>query len=224
MRCEQFEFRLQDLLDRRERPEFDASLLEHAEVCGACQRLLAGQELLLAALEQPLPDDTDHQFVARIMAEATAWPSRRVRLGNAVMALAGLAAMFLLISVPAWKLPVSPEEHSKLAAAGDPESTPGGELAGDSRPQPRLDADPSASSPGPFLPEVPFHLDEYLSLLEFHGDNLQHVDQLAGGFRPLASSLSFAFDAFRRSFPLGRDPRGSDRGRSAAVAWGTGQV
>lgn len=224
MRCEQFEIRLQDLLDRRERPEFDPSLLEHAEVCRECQRLLAGQELLLVALEQPLPDDTDHQFVERVMAEASAWPPRRVRLANAVLALAGLAALFLLMSVPAWKLPVSPEGHSELAVAGDLESTPGGELAGDSRPQPRRDADPGASTPGPFLAEVPFHLDEYLSLLEFPGENLQHVDQLAGGFRPLASSLSFAFDAFRRSFPLGRDPRGSDRGRSAAVAWGTGQV
>ncbi|MCO6456044.1 MAG: hypothetical protein J5I93_12160 [Pirellulaceae bacterium] len=224
MRCEQFEIRLQDLLDRRERPEFDACLLEHAEACGECQRLLAGQELLLATLAEPLPDEPDHLFVDRVMAEATAWPPRRVRLGNAVLALAGLAAMFLLMSVPAWKLPISPEGHPELAVAGDPEAAPSGALAGDSRPQPRPDADSGMSAPGPLFGDVPFHLDEYLSLLEIHGENLQHVDQLAGGFRPLASSLSFAFDAFRRSFPLGRDPRGSERGRSASVAWGTAQV
>ena len=36
MQCEKFENRMHELLDRREPPESDALLREHALVCGGC--------------------------------------------------------------------------------------------------------------------------------------------------------------------------------------------
>ena len=44
MRCEQFEERLQGLLDRRAIPSHDRALLAHASVCGHCRKMLRWEE------------------------------------------------------------------------------------------------------------------------------------------------------------------------------------
>lgn len=51
MQCEKFESRLQDLLDQRERPEYDALLLDHAESCENCRETLMLQEQLFSGLD-----------------------------------------------------------------------------------------------------------------------------------------------------------------------------
>ena len=57
MRCAEFESRLNDLLDRRMRPDADALLGAHARKCESCGELLFAQELLFEGLSaQPRPE------------------------------------------------------------------------------------------------------------------------------------------------------------------------
>lgn len=55
MRCEDFEVRLNDVLDERRTLASDAALAEHARRCGACGELARGYEELLAGLSHELP-------------------------------------------------------------------------------------------------------------------------------------------------------------------------
>lgn len=55
MRCEDFEIRLNDVLDERRTLASDAELAEHARRCGACGELARGYEELLAGLSHELP-------------------------------------------------------------------------------------------------------------------------------------------------------------------------
>ncbi|HEX7378780.1 MAG TPA: hypothetical protein VF278_16785 [Pirellulales bacterium] len=55
MRCEDFEVRLNDVLDERRTLASDAELAEHARRCGACGELARGYEELLAGLSHELP-------------------------------------------------------------------------------------------------------------------------------------------------------------------------
>ena len=50
MHCEQFERRLNQLLDQRRNPAQDATLDRHACQCPRCQRLLEDQQIILAAV------------------------------------------------------------------------------------------------------------------------------------------------------------------------------
>ena len=55
MKCEQFERRMHQLLDRRLPPEADASLRAHAVVCPSCHEMLEVQGLLLGQVALPFP-------------------------------------------------------------------------------------------------------------------------------------------------------------------------
>lgn len=60
MRCDQFESRMNDLLDARLEPEQDRALQEHARQCPACESLLATQSWVFSCLA----DDADGQDFA----------------------------------------------------------------------------------------------------------------------------------------------------------------
>ncbi len=105
MQCEKFEARLQDLLDQRERPEFDAHLLEHAENCENCRETLMLQEQLFAGLDLWETPRTSAGFatsvVARHMTEVA--PVRVAeRTGNsgpvAWKVVAGVIAASLMVA------------------------------------------------------------------------------------------------------------------------------
>ena len=106
MRCEQFEERLQGLLDRRAIPSHDRALQAHASVCGHCRKMLRWEE----EVAEYLGDDGDSASVdfsdlvtARLVRGVAAHRSgfsRRFLWGTRVAPWLGMAAAAaVLISV-----------------------------------------------------------------------------------------------------------------------------
>ena len=68
MQCQEFESRLNDLLDQRLSPEADPPLTSHAQQCGACREVLTLQGLLWRGLKANRPAPPAHDFSARVVA------------------------------------------------------------------------------------------------------------------------------------------------------------
>lgn len=105
MHCEKFEARLQDLLDRRECPQLDAQLVEHADACEPCRETLLVQEQLFAGLDLWEAPPAPEGFATRVVAQhlrqhaiATAAPAA-ANGGLAIKLLAGALAASLLLTV-----------------------------------------------------------------------------------------------------------------------------
>jgi hypothetical protein len=97
MQCEEFEDRLNAVLDERKRPEADAEVRLHCEACADCRHLAAAYARLLDgfyALSTPEPAG---DIAVRVLADLhpPASPRRRLAVGTASLA----AAAALLIAV-----------------------------------------------------------------------------------------------------------------------------
>ena len=67
MRCEQFDRRLQEVLDARVDPDLDEPLREHAEVCQGCRELLGGYDVLLSAVTSEWLPSGSRQLSTRVV-------------------------------------------------------------------------------------------------------------------------------------------------------------
>ena len=135
MRCEQFEERLQGLLDRRAIPSHDRALLAHASVCSHCRKVLRWEE----EVAEYLGDDGESASVdfselvtarlVRGVAADRADFSRRLKWGARCapwLAIAGAAV--LLISVGVFRQPAprgtgNPRSMTQRTAAEVDQST-----------------------------------------------------------------------------------------------------
>lgn len=117
MQCEQFDHRLNRLLDLRRLPESDAQLRAHAETCEDCRQLLATQEALFDGLEHSslhfqLPDS----FTENVL-QAYHTPQQRgthQRLAWGALATISLSLTMLLV-IPGWlsQSPTLPERNER---------------------------------------------------------------------------------------------------------------
>lgn len=234
MQCEEFEERLNQLLDRRVRPETDAALLAHAQMCSGCRETLEAQQALfdtLDSLDSPEPTaDFSRRVVGKVVTQRRARTWRRT-----VFFLAGLAAGIVLAifivprgsesdsgvgrsnSVPKVPDPRPPEAPTTtVVEADDPPEGPAEEMAA---------AQPPATDPyAEFLEAVRLQQEEladaqkngdrYLVALEDWGNTLVALpsgpiepDSLPGGIKPLAESIGAAFDLLQA--PADEPPSGS---------------
>jgi hypothetical protein len=99
VRCEEFEIRLNDIVDERRMPESDPELCAHAAGCGSCEQLLRGYETLLDSVAHLEKVEAAPELCYRVMAEWQSVPHarahRRVRVELA------LAATLLVAALPA---------------------------------------------------------------------------------------------------------------------------
>lgn len=101
MQCDKFEAHVQDLLDRRESPEKDSTLRQHALVCDRCAETLAAQEALFAGLRDVRVPELSADFTERVLIasksrrDGGSW--RTLALG-----LCALAAALLIVLLPTW--------------------------------------------------------------------------------------------------------------------------
>ncbi len=202
MQCDDFETRLQSLLDDRQPPERDASLQAHAAWCERCGQLLRTQEGLMRALRS-VPVHPSEDFSRRVIAEAKVGRASANQRPWALVpaALVALAASWLIfMSGPtAQNTSSTPISAEPRVAEQIRPSNSGSEL-------PQLVLSEGALSQEEQLDESLVALGSAVQEIfnrfsEAPFDELQSVDRITGGFRPIATTLNVAFDALRRTLP-----------------------
>jgi hypothetical protein len=121
MQCEEFEDRLNLILDERGRPECDAELELHVEACAECRHIAALYGALLdgfCALSAP---DAPADMAARVLVDVR--PRRSTTRGRWVYAALATAACLLVAIGPLVRR--MPPEDSPLAATTEPASANG---------------------------------------------------------------------------------------------------
>jgi hypothetical protein len=115
MLCEEFEDRLNAVLDERGRPECDAELRLHCELCPECRHVAAIYSALLDGFCALAAPAAPRDMAVRVLAELPVRPSgaRRVALVSAALATAAglLIVLFPLLRVPA---PENPQVASDV--------------------------------------------------------------------------------------------------------------
>lgn len=102
MKCAEFEDHLNQLLDQRRRPEWDAESRLHGEACAPCHELANTYGLLLEGFYALATPEPPVDLAVRVLDELRVRPtmSRRVSLVTAVLATA-VAVLFAV--VPLWQ-------------------------------------------------------------------------------------------------------------------------
>lgn len=213
MRCEQFEERLDQLLDERRSPCVDPSLAAHAAGCAGCRELLAGCGLLLGALPglpRPAPSaDLAEHVVARATARRplVVWSGRRA-------ALLAVAALLIVGLMPLVRRAAPPPQPTLPAAAADVAAghapIPLGRIALVSLPAiSEREIKVLAHSTGERVALVVMHFPDYSPADGSDGGATRPawIEPVADGLRPLAESVSGAWHVLRRTVPGATDTR-----------------
>lgn len=103
MQCEEFESRINQLLDEREPPRADARVADHARECVACADVLASYGQVLDIVGSAVPLEMDANPTAQIIAQVQLAARRRRRLWTTLVPLA-VAASLLIALVPLIKM------------------------------------------------------------------------------------------------------------------------
>jgi len=101
MKCAEFEHRLNQVLDERCRPEWDAELRLHAESCASCRKMAASYEVLLEGFYALATPEPPADLAIRVADELRVRPAvaRRVSIAaaGAVATAAGLFGALALV-------------------------------------------------------------------------------------------------------------------------------
>lgn len=187
MRCDEFENRLNELLDRRIAPDDDAMLCSHAHCCGQCADTMAAHLAVTAALKDLRPELPDDSFpfavMNRMAVEQTAVDSRqRKQWAITLVALAASA----LVALSLWR------------GAANPNSAPGGSDVADF-----VELPPGFDQFAAETQQIAAHLSTRQS---------EMMSELAEGIRPVATSFGAAYDALRHTLPGGTAAAGTTSG------------
>ncbi len=195
MLCDEFEARLNDVLDARQSPEQDLELQRHAHQCTACQAQLHALTCLLDGLElsedPPLPDD----FAWRIVEQAC--QNRRPFRPRAVqLAALAIAATLLLATLPFGWVVFGPSPQI-TGSARQIDAPPSDAVASAKPPETSIE-DPDDSQSGWLVPSSSI-LELYPA--EARQRHREQVTQLADDLRPIATPFNAAMAAIRRTIP-----------------------
>jgi hypothetical protein len=188
MQCDQFESRVNELLDRRAALESDSALMAHSFVCTECAEVLSGYQTLVASI--PLLDIEDGEIEAADKVLSIVTPSK-ARVESAYVWYWCLAvAAALVLSVLPWL-------SRPLDVAGSPAQPAVSDLVervpeSDRRSQEDGTADLWTAPPN----------EQYLAMAEeLAARQLTWVEPVADGLRPVTNSMSAALNALRRTLP-----------------------
>lgn len=101
MQCDEFEPRLNEVLDARRRPQSDPALAEHQAHCPDCRRLAASYQAMLAVFAQANVPQASGKLAGQVLLKLRAEPAapRHRRLSLSRRALPRLAAAALAAAV-----------------------------------------------------------------------------------------------------------------------------
>ena len=119
MRCEEFELRLNEILDRRRNPRSDAELWLHATSCPDCGDLLAGYQALFAGFKRREVAAEPEALAARVRLQLGPHRGRGAWRDRAPLALIAAALVVVAILPGLWngvgRTPATLPESSTLA-------------------------------------------------------------------------------------------------------------
>jgi anti-sigma factor RsiW len=121
MQCEEFEDRLNLVLDERGRPECDAELSLHAEACAECRHVAALYGALLDGFYALSAPRAPADMAARVLVDIG--PRRSSARGTVVYAALATAACLLVAIGPLVRL-LSPESNSLAQKSTNRETQP----------------------------------------------------------------------------------------------------
>lgn len=205
MRCVEFQQRWQLLLDQRRSPEDDKILRAHADGCPDCDEFLQLQTILF-------------REVART--RSTNIPSgarSRQRWANTMLIALSVACSLLVVVVPAWRHMQRRYDGDRLNRSVVLTGQRGGISPGLWVAKTPSLAQPRVSETSPRIAPLnavaltaeqeslrKLMQDMAARLSDVPEEKLEPLDRIAGGFRPLANTLGVAWDALRRTIPVGR--------------------
>jgi hypothetical protein len=200
MHCREFEARLNEVLDSRGDPEADSRLLAHAHSCWSCQELLAGERALRTGLAQLAPPRPHPRLARRVVLEVAPHASlvasrASLRKWLAVGTLLGSAAAMLFAVTLVW-------QARRVAGPKD----------ANRRDVVKTHHEPSPSGvaltqrawliEAPRLPgRMRGSIDNLAVTLPQTVEQLDQIEHLAPGLKPIRATLAVLWDTFRRAIP-----------------------
>jgi hypothetical protein len=207
MRCDEFEVRLNQVLDRRRSPSGDPQLRDHAQVCPDCREQLATMRRLFDGLDlwevPTLADD----FALRVVSQVVPAPIHPQRSSWMPWAIASAAVLLLSLLPGYWFLrpPTSPVATTWSQRGVD-------------SPAPAYTGTPASENGDRIIADRSLWTLYGNSLLELYPEatrerHRQQVSEIAADLRPIATPFNAAVTAIRRTIPVGRAP---EKGRPRA--------
>jgi hypothetical protein len=225
MKCDEFENRIQQLLDHRLPLADDKPIARHAVACRRCHRTLQAYQDLSLGLDAWDPPALDAGFAQRVVAIAGAAPALPAarRSPQVRWAWAAVAAALLLALWPTlrgWLTPVSPSpaEPERVPVAKNPQQQqPSPEPASLAVALPQLSSFPAdLLSVAPKMVAEPFSPAWQEWATNLARRPLQPMDGLADGLRPITTTLTVAIDVLRNTIPVGRESRAKEESPDSA--------
>lgn len=206
MQCDEFEDRLNRLLDHRLSPDDDESLAFHARDCEECAGLFYAQQQLFTGLRmssaQPSID-----LATRVVSQQHSELSRRRaawRNGGWAVLLASAASLGGL-ALMALKTGDSPPEIVKKTPVQGSQHGSGLAIAGVSRAKQDKIATPAKADE---RLEVCFVvLENFATQISDSKEFDEMSESLEPSIKPIRSSFGLALDALRRTLPRGKETR-----------------
>jgi hypothetical protein len=116
MQCEEFEDRLNAVLDERRRPAWDDELRLHCETCTACRQTAAAYDAMLDGFYALAAPDAPDDMALRVVAEMRADRPQARRWAAAVGALATAAVVLVVVGPLVRRGPQAPTPAAKPLA------------------------------------------------------------------------------------------------------------
>jgi hypothetical protein len=113
MQCEEFEDRLNAVLDERRRPEWDAELRLHCDSCAECRQVAASYDVLLDGFYALAAPEAPADMALCVLAELGPRPTPARRWTAAAAALA-MAACVLVVVAPLVRGPSSAQKPAAM--------------------------------------------------------------------------------------------------------------
>ena len=184
MQCDEFEARIQLLLDLRKAPEADHQLQWHAQGCCSCREMMTAQTLLFDSLELLDLPEPSSDFAQRVVHEVTASTTRRATPRLALV-ICALAATVVAAILPSFWANIPRNDNARNSSVQS-ESFARGH---------------SSSS------TTTWWVAQSQSILELYPQEIRQMhrrqfDEFADGLKPITTSFTAAMAALRCTLPV----------------------
>ena len=213
MRCDDFQDRWQRLLDERQAPELDELLCAHAAMCEDCERILRTQTILFREIARQRPKTRPVQHASTGSGGNRQLARFGRRWGKPIAFGLAIAGSMLVLLIPGVRQVLNSHSNQRTESQVANATNTG-------VPQTALVVHARGARTESAPAGVPLEKDTQAEkealrklmqdvaakLADVPDEQLEPLDHIASGFRPLANTLGVAWYALRRTIPVKRNP------------------